>query len=348
MAVLMSHAKLTRAHGGIKARRDLLSRSAGIVLIGGMTLLPLAGSPEAALNRRDAHTTRAQAPVLAWPVRAGTRAALGQGFGYLNFRATNSGYHTGIDIEGTRTAEVVAAGDGDVVLIQLMDDDGAPDCVSTRRPSGCSDHGYGNTVILKHESGLFTLYSHLSDISPVILKACGEVDETTERSDCSEGTGYSVRQGTVLGHVGGSGYGRANYWGTHLHFEVKGSSTLGSYADDASEFGYTILPPTSWGYRDPLLFVDPVVEVPRATVELARSATLLRGPGTSYRALWQVAAGSEFRVSHTAPASGRCISGWARVVPAQETTRVITDPRARRRGVLAGWLCAGALVEPPS
>jgi murein DD-endopeptidase MepM/ murein hydrolase activator NlpD len=85
--------------------------------------------------------------------------------------------HLGIDLASTRRAPVKAANRGKVVFADYL---------------GI----YGNTVILDHGQGLYSLYSHLSEIKV-------EQDGTIEK-------------GIVLGLSGTSGMAG----GDHLHFSI--------------------------------------------------------------------------------------------------------------------------------
>jgi murein DD-endopeptidase MepM/ murein hydrolase activator NlpD len=90
-------------------------------------------------------------------------------------------YHTGLDIDQTFNygGAVAAAAPGQVVLA-----------------SGGYGYGYGNYVVIRHDSGYETLYAHLSAIYV--------------------SQGQYVSQGEAIGAVGSSGYST----GPHLHFEV--------------------------------------------------------------------------------------------------------------------------------
>lgn len=94
-------------------------------------------------------------------------------------------FHTGIDLIAGRSDEVRAAKVGKVVLARSYQD-------------------YGNTVIIRHERGIETLYAHLADL---------KVKE-----------GQDVDMSTVLGLVGSTG----TTTGKHLHFEV----SVGGYPVD--------------------------------------------------------------------------------------------------------------------
>jgi murein DD-endopeptidase MepM/ murein hydrolase activator NlpD len=94
-------------------------------------------------------------------------------------------FHTGVDLIAGSSDEVRAAKVGKVVLARSYQD-------------------YGNTVIIRHERGIETLYAHLADLR---VKEGQEVDLTT-----------------VLGMVGNTGAST----GKHLHFEV----SVGGYPVD--------------------------------------------------------------------------------------------------------------------
>jgi murein DD-endopeptidase MepM/ murein hydrolase activator NlpD len=94
-------------------------------------------------------------------------------------------FHTGIDLVTEGREEVRAAKVGKVVLARSYLD-------------------YGNTVIIRHERGIDTLYAHLANL---LVKEGQDVDLTT-----------------VLGLVGNTGAST----GKHLHFEV----SVGGYPVD--------------------------------------------------------------------------------------------------------------------
>lgn len=94
-------------------------------------------------------------------------------------------FHTGIDLIAGSSDEVRPAKVGKVVLARSYQD-------------------YGNTVIIRHERGIETLYAHLADL---------KVQE-----------GQDVDMTTVIGLVGNTG----SSTGKHLHFEV----SVGGYPVD--------------------------------------------------------------------------------------------------------------------
>jgi murein DD-endopeptidase MepM/ murein hydrolase activator NlpD len=86
-------------------------------------------------------------------------------------------FHSGIDISAPQGSKVLATADGVVVFAGWYGD-------------------YGKTVIIRHPSGYFTLYAHLSEID--VKK------------------GQKVKAGDVVGRVGSTGRST----GPHLHYEV--------------------------------------------------------------------------------------------------------------------------------
>ena len=88
-------------------------------------------------------------------------------------------YHPGIDMPNP-SRPGVAASDGGTVVIA-----GWPD-----------NYGYGNRVVIDHENGYRTLYSHLSNVYVSI--------------------GQTVSRGQIIGQMGSTGRST----GTHLHFEI--------------------------------------------------------------------------------------------------------------------------------
>lgn len=103
--------------------------------------------------------------------------------GYHVIRGFSS-YHSGIDLADPTGTPVMAAGAGTVIF------------------AGWSDWGYGNSIVIAHTPGLYTLYGHLSAIGVT----CGQF----------------VGRAQVIGRVGTTG----NSTGPHLHFEVRVGDSL--------------------------------------------------------------------------------------------------------------------------
>lgn len=96
-----------------------------------------------------------------------------------------SGHHTGIDFPVATGTPVHAAADGTVVTVS-------------------SSGSYGNQIVIRHGSKLYTQYAHLSQVS-------------VSRGD-------TVTAGQEIGLSGNTG----NSTGPHLHFEVRTGPSYGS------------------------------------------------------------------------------------------------------------------------
>ncbi len=90
-----------------------------------------------------------------------------------------------VDLAAPRGTPIHAAADGVVII---------------SRGTGAWDGGYGNYVVITHDNGSQTLYSHMT------------------RTAVS--SGQSVSSGDVIGYVGSTGLST----GAHLHFEVRGAA----------------------------------------------------------------------------------------------------------------------------
>lgn len=130
-------------------------------------------SPAKTATRPDDRAKEAIAPalkaILSWPLR---------GVLYGRFGKKGKEAHDGIDLAAPLGTPVKTAAPGSVLYAGTQ-------------------QGYGNIVIVEHDSGLVTLYAHNKDLR---VK-----------------TGQKVRAGQVIATVGESG--RTS--GPHLHFEVR-------------------------------------------------------------------------------------------------------------------------------
>lgn len=90
----------------------------------------------------------------------------------------------GIDIGAARGTPIHAAADGVAIIAR----------------NGGWNGGYGNYVVIAHENGSQTLYSHMTH---AIVSS-----------------GQSVSAGQIIGYVGSTGHST----GPHLHFEVRGAA----------------------------------------------------------------------------------------------------------------------------
>lgn len=99
----------------------------------------------------------------------------------------NSNFHNGIDFLAPLGSEIYASESGIIEYASFLKD------------------GYGNTVIISHDSGIKTLYCHISET--FIVKA-----------------GQPVNKGDIVGYVGpkylSNGVMNGNTTGPHLHFSV--------------------------------------------------------------------------------------------------------------------------------
>jgi len=121
--------------------------------------------------------------VLTWPLND---IFITQYFGNTEFSKTaaySGKGHNGIDFRATRGTPVKAAGSG------IVEDTG-----NTSLVPGC--YSYGKWILLRHNSGLTTLYAHLD-----LIKV---------------NKGESVSLGDIIGYSGSTGYST----GPHLHFGV--------------------------------------------------------------------------------------------------------------------------------
>lgn len=88
-------------------------------------------------------------------------------------------YHMAVDIANAAAPGIAAADDGVVALVEYL------------------RYDYGHHVIITHDSGLQTLYGHMTDIYVKV--------------------GDRVARGQIIGKMGSTGRST----GTHLHFEVR-------------------------------------------------------------------------------------------------------------------------------
>ncbi|MEK6852367.1 MAG: M23 family metallopeptidase, partial [Nanoarchaeota archaeon] len=94
----------------------------------------------------EGNSFREKNPELTWPTNVLTVNAC---YGMLDSR-----FYDAIDIPATRGTEVFVAADGVVVALQSECKEGELKC----------GNGYGNFILLRHSTNLFSLYSHLSDL----------------------------------------------------------------------------------------------------------------------------------------------------------------------------------------
>lgn len=304
---------------------------------------------------------------LIWPVKVNEKneGVLGQDYAQYDYGRANE-HHTGLDISGVKGKTTVrAAADGWVVKIQENDVGCKPKILGN-----CEGHGFGNTVIIKHQIGsteVYTQYSHLHSFadwlnSEEVKKACPLAEKKKRRRICTKPV--PVEAGKPLGKVGCTGYGNSGCSKDnppHLHFELKNFDTLAPGGDDpgGTEYGYTAPHPDKKGYHDPILNLHQVSSIAeiRVRVTAAGEGINIRvGPG-DYRALRTVKKGEEFIAFRTSPptASPACSGGWYQIRPtdkSNETRKVnnelyFQDPSRRRSkskfpsAIPDAWICRG-------
>lgn len=117
--------------------------------------------------------------LLAMPLKSSYR--LSSNYGYRIHPITgNRKMHAGVDMAAPAGTNIYAAESGVVIVAQWW-------------------NGYGNTIVIDHGNGLWTLYPHILDGGILVEK------------------GQTVKRGQHIGEVGSTG----NSTGNHLHFEVR-------------------------------------------------------------------------------------------------------------------------------
>jgi murein DD-endopeptidase MepM/ murein hydrolase activator NlpD len=132
-----------------------------------------------------------------------TTASVQMGYGWqLHPTMGRVVFHSGVDLNANIGTPVLAVGEGVVAFAG-------------------SRSGYGNLVVVNHQSGKQTRYAHLSEISVQ--------------------TGQKVSSGETLGKVGISGEPDSDQ--PHLHFEIRYNSELGWVAEDPNPYFSTARTP---------------------------------------------------------------------------------------------------------
>jgi phosphodiesterase/alkaline phosphatase D-like protein len=290
---------------------------------------------------------------LIWPVPPN----IGQDYAQYDWGKADE-HHTGLDISGVKGKTTVrAAADGWIVKIQEND----VGCGG--KGKGCEDHGFGNTVIIKHQIGstvVYTQYSHLDSIKESLKQACGPVDRgRKKRRTCK--VPVEVKANDELGKVGCTLYGKSDCKmsnGPHLHFELKDFGTLtpagdDKQLDDDDGFGYTFSHPDKVGYHDPILNLHQVSSIAeiRVRVTAAGQGTSIRVGPAGYRALRTAKKDEEFiafRMS-VATASPACSDGWYQIRPTDKSEEIMKvnselyfkDLSRPGSAIPDAWICRG-------
>ena len=293
-----------------------------------------------------------------WPIRLSEASTIQQDYAQFN-ALNNRKYHVGFDIKANRGAAVYPSSGGTIVLVQHNQSNSATTC-GTNLSARCSDHGYGNTIILKHtqQDGtfLYSQYSHLESItlSPELLAACGPKNNRNRRI-CSEDSPVFLSATDSFGTVGGSGFGRPDAWPVHLHFEIKRFSTLGTLGHDSGEWGYTKYHPDSISdpassYLDPSAVLHGTSTMPQPlSAVVTRKTTALAGPGNAsgvnYPKLLTMAPGQSLEITriNNKVAVSNCPTRWIQVrkSPANCATTDACFPVENTKASLAPdvWVC---------
>ncbi|MDY7022745.1 MAG: M23 family metallopeptidase [Cyanobacteriota bacterium] len=129
-----------------------------------------------------------------YPLPRKTSVQMGYGW-QLHPTAGRVVFHSGVDLAAQIGTPVLSVGEGVVAF------------AGGRR-------GYGNLVVVNHQSGKQTRYAHLSEINVRV--------------------GQKIPSGEILGKVGRSGKPDSNE--PHLHFEIRYNSELGWVAENPAPY----------------------------------------------------------------------------------------------------------------
>ena len=202
-----------------------------------------------------------------------------------------------------------------------------------------NNHGFGMTVIIKHDSGKYSLYGHLHCVSLGI------------------NPGTRVTRGEQIGILGNSAYEYLQHerFGPHLHFEIKDRGVLCDQEDDYKYFGYSEPPyPDAYGYHDPILYLNrsKITDVSPFPIVLNYDMILRPGPGTKYGRLSNpqhlrsdLFRDTEFVVFRKAEVEpDLCPSGvWYQIY----LPSLYSPSGTERYGDYEGWICSD-YVSPSS
>ncbi len=188
-----------------------------------------------------------------------------------------------------------------------------------------SNRGLGNTVIISHTNGTYSLYGHLDCVDAGITPGTVIVGSTVEtRIGIMGNSAGTVRRNSSGGDA----------FGVHLHFEIKDLGVLGNVSDvpGVGFVGYTPDLPDGYGYHDPEVFISPYSSsaiAPEAWAVLGTVPNLRirSGPGISYEHFSWIHAGQGIIVRESSgdwfriaiPHAEKGISGWTARTYAGET-----------------------------
>ncbi|MBV9990121.1 MAG: M23 family metallopeptidase [Alphaproteobacteria bacterium] len=257
-----------------------------------------------------------------WPLSSYGRSAVSQD--YAEYGYVEGKHHTGMDIgTGGTHPDVHAAASG---YITKYVPNGATGCKST----GCPDHGYGNSLAIRHKRKLYSFYAHMDHIDAELLSRikdkCQEhagkdqYGAVMDEWDCKN-KAVHVQQGDTIGVVGNTTYGCSGptcYFTDkvlpiHLHFESKKFDTLES-PDEPTAFGYSVAHPHFDGWQDPISWVEgstSIADPYQVTVTGDGEGVNMRvGPNTEYPARLAAHAGATYWAQNTLGSTGGCSMGW--------------------------------------
>jgi hypothetical protein len=266
-----------------------------------------------------------------WPLPGIPKTSIAQSYAEYEGYADGK-YHTGLDIGASVGTDVHAAAAG---LLEFVQFNPSSPC------SPCEDNGFGNTVVLRHNNGTFTQYSHLSSLAALFAfdpnwqTKCPLEKDTSFRHRCVQS--LQIPKGTLIGETGRSGRGNPNYYpGAHLHFEIKRSSSLGT--------GYTTDHPDTLDYENPIDGLEAVTARLGYSMQVTSDGAgigMRMGPG-AYTVFAQATEGLAATSAATSPPTDAppCSQGWV------EVFRLSGGKFASTPGLGLGtfptaWICRG-------
>jgi murein DD-endopeptidase MepM/ murein hydrolase activator NlpD len=233
--------------------------------------------------------------------------------------------HTGADVTGSGSAYTVAVR-------------AAADGWLEKRVPYTSSRGLGNTVILRHANGRYSLYGHLDSFN------------------LNLSIGQFVIQGTQLGIMGNSADVPRDTFGIHVHFEIKDNPTLGNISDSAGVgyVGYTPGHPDLYAYHDPRLIIAGIAVQTISPIVLRNpppGQLNVRGsPGTTYHGSTATPVIGQLGEGHKAVARRRAnVSGvnWYLVDLPSRNAPLEGSPHPNN-GIHAGWIAGSVALEDSS
>lgn len=208
---------LEAARQSNQARRGNRKASQGIPLSGGTGALMSATGTTGAGNVANPN---ASTSVSITPFAKGSGASISSAFGQRTLNGRTRA-HNGLDIAAATGTPMYAYLDGEVTHVN--------DLLGAKG----KDAGYGYWIVWKDDkNGHYHFFGHL-DRPPAL------------------GVGKKFKAGALLGQVGGSGHGKLNKYGPHLHWEISkqapsSNGQFSSYIDPiqwVNNHGASLTPP---------------------------------------------------------------------------------------------------------